>query len=163
MVVMEHLPSNKYHTPNDDDLKTTNSKLYNAMKKSLEKLHQAGFVHGDIRGANVMVENKSESEFMFLDFDWSGKINEVEYPPNVNMAPEMKRPPDVGGGRLIRAEHDMYMLRVLFRVGILENEPSTRRSSPRLKHIDVTSSSSQKRSPLGSSVTQSANSADGYI
>lgn len=163
MVVMEYLPSDKYHTPNNDVLKTTNLKLYNAMKKALENLHQEGLVHGDIRDANVMVENEGQSGFMFLDFDWSGRINEVEYPPNVNMASEMNRPTDVGGGKKIWAEHDMHMLRVMFRMGNPENElPELRRSS-RFKHVEVTSrsSSSQRRSRLGPSAMQSASSAGG--
>ncbi|KAI5990877.1 hypothetical protein F5J12DRAFT_897672 [Pisolithus orientalis] len=42
--------------------------VFERIRTRLDELHQQGYVHGD--------------EFMFVDFDWAGKIGEVRYPLN---------------------------------------------------------------------------------
>jgi tRNA A-37 threonylcarbamoyl transferase component Bud32 len=37
-------------------------------------LHQAGYVQGDIRDANIMVRKDGSLGFMLIDFDWAGEI-----------------------------------------------------------------------------------------
>ncbi|KAI9450976.1 hypothetical protein F5148DRAFT_986718 [Russula earlei] len=112
MVVMDYLDGDQY----SDFVRleqTDNRNLMEAMKGALDKLHQAGFAHGDVRDVNTMVNNNNPSEFMLVDFDWAGKIEEVRYPPNVNRD-DIWRPDGVIDGEMILPQHDMEMLRVMF-------------------------------------------------
>ena len=43
----------------------------------MDNFHLKGFVHGDLRDANILCKEKS---VMLLDFDWGGKDGEVFYP-----------------------------------------------------------------------------------
>ncbi len=80
----------------------------------LVELHQANFVHGDVRDANIMVRKDGKPGFMLVDFDWSGIIGEVRYPININKV-DLWRPDDVSDGLLIKSDHDMAMLDRIFR------------------------------------------------
>ena len=44
----------------------------------LQKLHNLGFVHGDIRAFNVVIENKANGGL--IDFDFGGSCGTVKYP-----------------------------------------------------------------------------------
>lgn len=53
----------------------------------LESLHRQGFVHGDIRGRNMVLlyddtegSNAGEHKGWLIDFDCGGKLNSVKYP-----------------------------------------------------------------------------------
>ena len=83
------------------------------LRERLVQLHQANFVHGDVRDVNVMVRKDGKLGLMLVDFDWSGIIGEACYPINVNKV-DLWRPDDVSDGRLIKAEHDMAMLDRIF-------------------------------------------------
>jgi hypothetical protein len=87
--------------------------LFGQMADKLVRLHQAGYVHGDVRDVNVMVK-RDGSGFMLLDFDWAGKIGEAKYPMNVYAGPDLWRPEGACDGELINAEHDLQMLNALF-------------------------------------------------
>jgi len=82
--------------------------------EKLGALHQAGFVHGDVRDINVMVKSDGEAEFILVDFDWSGRIGEVFYPMNINKGPDLWRPDDVYDEALIKADHEIQMLHQMF-------------------------------------------------
>jgi RIO-like serine/threonine protein kinase len=44
-------------------------------------MHQAGWVHGDLRSTNVVVKKSGlDGSFLIIDFDWIGKNQEVVYP-----------------------------------------------------------------------------------
>jgi hypothetical protein len=43
----------------------------------LTSLHQANYVHGDVRNTNIMVKKDGNQGFKLVDFDWSGTIGEV--------------------------------------------------------------------------------------
>jgi RIO-like serine/threonine protein kinase len=88
-------------------------RLYEEMREKLAGLHQAGFVHGDVRDTNVMVLQGSPG-FMLVDFDWAGQIGEVQYPMNVNRGPDLVRPDGAYDGELIMADDDMEMLAIMF-------------------------------------------------
>lgn len=83
------------------------------LRELLVKLHQANFVHGDIRDVNIMVRKDGKPGFMLVDFDWSGIIGEARYPINVNKV-DLWRPHDVSDGLLIKSDHDMAMLDRIF-------------------------------------------------
>jgi hypothetical protein len=85
-------------------------------------LHAAGFVHGDLRDANIFVDPTSAAnQVMLIDFDWSGACsadgNEAtkapRYPHCIN--PEVF-PKGVGieGGGLVMKEHDLACLEAAF-------------------------------------------------
>ena len=84
------------------------------IEAGLNKLHQANFVHGDVRKANIMVRKDGKAGFMLVDFDWAGIVGEVRYPANINKV-DFWRPDDVSDGMLIRFEHDIAMLENMFR------------------------------------------------
>ena len=44
----------------------------------LQKLHNEGYVHGDIRGFNTVYAGNNSC---LIDFDFGGRENEVKYPP----------------------------------------------------------------------------------
>ncbi|KAF8634753.1 hypothetical protein AX15_000719 [Amanita polypyramis BW_CC] len=91
------------------------TELYGIIRKNLEQLHQAGYVHGDIRDANIMVSRKpADKLFFLLDFDWAGKIREITYPMNIFHSKDLWRPKGAVDGELIKAEHDMQMLAHMF-------------------------------------------------
>ncbi|KAF8623880.1 hypothetical protein AX15_006152 [Amanita polypyramis BW_CC] len=75
----------------------------------LGRMHQQGFVHGDIRNVNVMIKDGPILVVMLVDFDWAGRIGEARYPMNVNRE-DVYRPAGAVDNELILAEHDMSML-----------------------------------------------------
>ncbi|KIO01674.1 hypothetical protein M404DRAFT_722430 [Pisolithus tinctorius Marx 270] len=83
--------------------------VFERIRTHLDELHQHGYVHGDVRSMNIMVLESDMTEFMFIDFDWAGKIGEVRYPLNVNR--EIWRPSGVFDWAPIEAKHDMAMLK----------------------------------------------------
>ena len=101
-----------------EPLDTSESRLTNELHKLVLKkttlLHQAGYVHGDLCDTNLMVRKDGQPGFMLVDFDWAGKIGEVCYPMNVNTDPALGRSPGAYDGEIIKADHDMDMLRNIF-------------------------------------------------
>jgi len=80
--------------------------LWKAAIDAVIKMHDAGFVHGNLRLPNIMVG--PDDAIKIIDFDWSGKQGEVVYPPFCNT--EINWHPDVAVGVEIRMEHDLYLL-----------------------------------------------------
>ncbi|KAG5635658.1 hypothetical protein H0H81_010494 [Sphagnurus paluster] len=78
------------------------------------ELHQANLVHGDVRGANIMVRKDEMPGLMLVDYDWAGIVGEVRYPMNVNKV-DIWWPDDVSDGLLIKPDHDIAMLEYIFR------------------------------------------------
>jgi len=107
MVVMDRIEKDYVTLANRSVLRT--AKLMEAIRAKLELLHQAEFVHGDLRDCNVMVKG---TLFMLVDFDFSGKIGIVVYPMNTNRS--IWRPEDAIDGKMIKADHDIQMLRFIF-------------------------------------------------
>ncbi|PFH50412.1 hypothetical protein AMATHDRAFT_145129, partial [Amanita thiersii Skay4041] len=84
----------------------------------LHKLHNYGYVHGDVRSINILVDpgtltNTTGCAIHLLDFDWAAKIGEATYPMRINTT-TVRRPKGVTDGQLITAEHDMEMVQWLF-------------------------------------------------
>ena|SRR5258708_6835055 len=79
MVAMEYLDPSKFERASNsgDDLKA-------AVLKVVAVLHERGFVH-DLQDCN-MICRKEDGVWggFLLDFDWSGKHREVQYPENIN-------------------------------------------------------------------------------
>ena len=70
------------------------------------------FVHGDLRGANIMIRNDDMSSDsptpIVIDFDWAGKETEAKYPSSINK--NVFWPADVSAKGLIECEHDNKMV-----------------------------------------------------
>jgi len=110
MVIMDAL--DEEYKPFDQNILAADTR--ERIGERLVELHQANFVHGDVRDANIMVRKDGKLGFMLVDFDWSGIIGEVRYPINVNKV-DLWRPDDVSDGLLIKSDHDMAMLDRIFR------------------------------------------------
>ena len=116
MVVMDDIGKDyiDLHSFVDDHPEILSSSAYTDLKKNiqqfLEDLHQNGWVHGDLRSTNVMVRRSGlDGSFLLVDFDWSGKNQEVVYPSFMNRT-DMRRPVGVDDGEPILAFHDVEML-----------------------------------------------------
>ena len=94
----------------EEHLDARNS-LSDKIRQCLRQLHQAGFVHGDIRDTNLMVKRGgfNDGSFLVVDYDSGGKIKQVRYPLNLNTT-SVKRPEEATGGAIIEVEHDLEML-----------------------------------------------------
>jgi Lipopolysaccharide kinase (Kdo/WaaP) family len=88
----------------------------------ITSLHQAGYVHGDIRNTNVMVRKDGEIGFMLVDFDWAGEIGVIRYPMHVNRE-DITRPDGAHDGELITADHDVQMLETMLSTHLLPTPP----------------------------------------
>ena len=54
-----------------------------ALVEARHRFHSQGFVHGDLRDANILIEN--DGIMKLVDFDWGGEVDQVSYPtPTLN-------------------------------------------------------------------------------
>ncbi|TDL22382.1 hypothetical protein BD410DRAFT_788650 [Rickenella mellea] len=84
--------------------------LRDSITNALASLHQAGYVHGDFRAANVMVRRDGREGLMLIDFDWAGRDGEVCYPMNVNSGRDLWRPEGSVDEAPILGGHDVEMV-----------------------------------------------------
>ena len=77
------------------------------LRQGLGKLHDAGFVHGDIRSPNILVGVDRQPRL--IDFDWSGKVGVARYPMQLNDR-DINWPDETTAGGLIETRHDTKML-----------------------------------------------------
>ncbi|CAG8627176.1 965_t:CDS:2, partial [Paraglomus occultum] len=83
------------------------------IKKSIEEMHHAGFVHGDLRKPNILYKATDESvNVVLVDFDWAGEAGKVFYPSFLNIE-SVKRHPDAISDKVITPEHDIFSLNTL--------------------------------------------------
>jgi serine/threonine protein kinase len=78
MVIMDYI-DNTYEELEDSH---TKGSFVTEIREKVASLHQAGFVHGDIRTTNIMVKKSGEEGILLIDFDWAGVIGDVRYPMN---------------------------------------------------------------------------------
>ena len=106
MVVMEYIEgttaAKSPHWPND---------AREQVKEALQKLHAAQFVHGDLRGPNVIF---SGGKAFLIDFDWAGRVNEARYPRNLSGSVKWPRAAEELEMMPILMDHDRFMLDQLF-------------------------------------------------
>ncbi|KAJ7776461.1 hypothetical protein B0H16DRAFT_1449893 [Mycena metata] len=109
MVVMEDLSEN-YHSFGrwDAFIEAATQHRLGELCRSVQSMHSAGFVHGDIRVPNILVHKEDATKpLMLLDFDWGG-AGDVNYPGALN--PDIKRHDTADSGLPITAAHDIFML-----------------------------------------------------
>ena len=77
------------------------------VERAVGQIHEAGFVHGDLRLPNILVG--PDDAIKIIDFDWAGTVGEAVYPPLLN--PDIPWHPDVKLGAKILPEHDLHLLK----------------------------------------------------
>lgn len=80
-----------------------------SLRAALTTLHHGGYVFGDLRRPNVLVDGE---RVMLIDFDWCGKAGEARYPADILLEPGMWDD-GVERGGLIEQKHDAYHFRLL--------------------------------------------------
>lgn len=116
MITMEYLDPDKWVYLLDLlELRIKNDarqSLLSKITRIVKKMHDAGYVHGDLRNINIFVE-KDSSEVKLIDFDEAGLHGVAKYPRNWNHL-TVSRPEGAEEGNLITFEHDLYMLDHIF-------------------------------------------------
>ncbi|KAJ3849749.1 hypothetical protein EV368DRAFT_46684 [Lentinula lateritia] len=79
----------------------------------IQRYFDEGFVHGDLRAANIFVDGERQN-IMVIDYDWAGLNKEVTYPPDVRSSIDIWRPRVELSLRPIETEHDCQMLKHLY-------------------------------------------------
>lgn len=100
-VVMEYIESKPLTKDNKEEVKAS-------VEKAMKELHDIGFVHGDLRDVNVLVQDHGA---MIVDFDWADRVEEAKYPILLNE--KVDWPEDATAGGPITKEHDEDMLKKL--------------------------------------------------
>ncbi|KAK9803269.1 hypothetical protein WJX72_003662 [[Myrmecia] bisecta] len=80
-----------------------------ALRAAVAALHAAGFVHGDLRGCNVLVD---KHQVYLTDLEWAGKVGKANYPIFMNRT-EIDWPPGASDNQPITLEHDVYWMHAL--------------------------------------------------
>ena len=106
VVVMEWLRGYETLLAMSEDHRVTHE-VVDAVDEAVRKMHNEGFVHGDLRLPNVMVG--PNNSIKIIDFDWAGRIGEVTYPPLMNS--EIRWHPDAKFGAGILPAHDIHLLK----------------------------------------------------
>ncbi|KAF7986784.1 hypothetical protein HWV62_20394 [Athelia sp. TMB] len=115
MVVMQRLPDSYalYHgLGQNEEAKATVA--WQLLSDCVGKLHEANMVHGDMRGVNLLVRMDGQIGIKVVDFDWAGEVGVVRYPINVNRD-GIARPDTARDGMLVAKEHDLDMIKFMFR------------------------------------------------
>ena len=79
----------------------------------LDTLRSKGFVHGDLRHQNILVEPSRKVKV--IDFDWAGNVSEAKYPMFMNHG-EIQWPNGAEEGQPIQFEHDEHWINVFFNI-----------------------------------------------
>lgn len=72
MVVMEYLPSARTWDATD-----AREKPRDALRAAIDALHEAGFVHGDLRGCNVLVDKERVCTLSFGDLQQHARVANI--------------------------------------------------------------------------------------
>jgi len=85
-----------------------------AVKEAVAKMHNEGFVHGDLRDVNILYRCMGNStDVIFVDWDWAGKDGVALYPLTMN--PDIPRHVQAKADGPICKSHDLYMVEQIFR------------------------------------------------
>ena len=80
---------------------------FHALVVALQKLHESGLCHGDIRGSNVLFSENS----MLIDPDFMGEAGKKRYPRNFNRdIPDGGRHTDASQDNCLQPAHDWFAL-----------------------------------------------------
>jgi serine/threonine protein kinase len=105
MVVMERLDGAAYKPKQETDI------VQAQLSQVVKNLHDAGFVHGDLRANNICVVG---DRVCLIDFDWTGRAGVCCYPGFMNHV-DIGWAPGASDGLPLQVEHDLHMLGNLIR------------------------------------------------
>ena len=98
MVIMDYIEGERW-----PDHPTTQQK--DNLRGLAAKLESTGFVHGDLRAPNILVQG---DRVLAIDFDWAGRAGQARYPIHLNQ--DEKWHADACVGCLIEHSHDSFMV-----------------------------------------------------
>lgn len=101
MVVMEYVTGSSWDDATEKPLPD--------LKAAVRLLHEAGFVHGDLRSNNILVVSGT---VRIIDFEWAGVAGACAYPLFMNHI-DVEWPDGARDGQPIKREHDMWWLNLL--------------------------------------------------
>ncbi|KAF9063779.1 hypothetical protein BDP27DRAFT_1426517 [Rhodocollybia butyracea] len=111
MAVMDDI-SETYVSADQLDIQTQRS-MRGDITDAVKRLHERGFVHGDVRDVNVLIRRASADSHLpsvkLVDFDWGGAIGKMAYPSGINSR-EIRWPEGVVAGAEIKTKHDLEMV-----------------------------------------------------
>ncbi|KAH7884914.1 hypothetical protein F5I97DRAFT_1779733, partial [Phlebopus sp. FC_14] len=58
--------------------------FHSDLAEAIQKLHDEGFVFGDLREPNIMITNDDKPKVQLIDFNWAGKKGEARYPVSIS-------------------------------------------------------------------------------
>ncbi|KIK52112.1 hypothetical protein GYMLUDRAFT_370752 [Collybiopsis luxurians FD-317 M1] len=113
MIVMEPIPEG-YEAADDIISRRTKATLPREdikymVREALEPFFAEGYVHGDLRSANIYI-HVDKRKVLMIDFDWSGRDGKVNYPPNIRSNSRIWRPEAELSLRFIELKHDREMV-----------------------------------------------------
>ncbi|KAH7108569.1 hypothetical protein BKA62DRAFT_649367 [Auriculariales sp. MPI-PUGE-AT-0066] len=81
------------------------------LEDAVKAMHEAGFVHGDLREPNILLDGNNTP--MIIDFDWAGPLDEpcTVYPSNICLDSSYNLHEDVCAGGRVLAEHDDHLVK----------------------------------------------------
>ncbi|KAH7096944.1 hypothetical protein BKA62DRAFT_774678 [Auriculariales sp. MPI-PUGE-AT-0066] len=81
------------------------------LEDAVKAMHEAGFVHGDLREPNILLDGNNAP--MIIDFDWAGPMDDpcTVYPSNICLDSSYNLHEDVCAGGRILAEHDDHLVK----------------------------------------------------
>ncbi|KAJ8516824.1 hypothetical protein ONZ45_g5902 [Pleurotus djamor] len=91
----------------DDFTKLPTDEAMEKLRVGLKALHDKDYVFGDLRDANVVVND--DRDVFLVDFDWCGKVGKAFYPHDLN-TDGVTWATGVKGGDEITKAHDVEML-----------------------------------------------------
>ncbi|KAH9051961.1 hypothetical protein EDB87DRAFT_1660664 [Lactarius vividus] len=87
------------------------SAILDDIKSAVRVLHDAGFVFGDLRRPNIIIDTTGARErALLIDFDWVGQDGQTQYPANLNNSGEIEWAKGVEPHGIMRKEHDIEMI-----------------------------------------------------
>jgi len=112
MVVMEYIEGQTFATVKADMDQDAIARVRSGVERALGLLHKGGYVFGDLRSSNIMVEKTGEVKL--IDFDWAGVQGQVKYP--YLMSSDIQWPEGVELLKFIKEDHDQVMFNKLFHI-----------------------------------------------
>ena len=85
-------------------------KQFDSLIDLVQRLHDLGWVHGDIRPANMLF-GEEDSAVYLIDFDYSRRADvQASYPSHWCSQVEIKRHPDAVANQTMDVQHDVFAL-----------------------------------------------------
>lgn len=122
MVVMERLEGQPMAYMMGEQVEPS---VFADVEAAVSQLSSKGFVHGNLRAANIMID-PSKKHAKLIDFDWASKHEEGRYPQSINMELAGEWHPGVAADIIMLTEHDKYALEEVLKKRFSEESCNTR-------------------------------------